>query len=512
MANTVDWAGITERFAKEAQSGGGGQAQAPAESTPISRALGRVSQTDTGMMSQLAGFLTQSANGQYSSQQAMLGQARDQQIAEMQKAYADAIEAGEISVRDAQRAFEENSGVINQNAYVDAERTNVMAEERGLSNSAQMMGMVASDNQRKAGLINQNMTERDRRVADVKDRITSLTTKRDLDISSANASYNYGIANQRGQIASQLSQQMFGMGYDDYNRRQSQKDQINMLGLQDEFQLGQMAQGQKYNLQNMGVQNGYQLQQMAQQQGYNVQNAKTQQGYDLQKMSVDQQNTLKQMAKAFDYDIAKMSEAQIYQLATMAQSYGYDMGLQGSAQNFQAGQNALDRNFQAGQSELDRGFKMQQFQMEQQALSDNYAVELQRELASYKQGTPEYELRKAQLDSSYKAVQLESQAKLMSDVMGKAFADHVGNPPKNPGKGASKKQVESYNKQVDAYNSKMNSFMSDPTNTQTFMSNLEQMEYKEKQKSATNPFNDLLKGMFGGGSKGLDDFLNGSTP
>lgn len=486
MAN-VDWNGIQQRFAQEAQAvGQQQQAQQQYDDTPVGRALSRASQQDPQRLVQLAGFLTQGANSQYSSQQAMLGQARDQQIAELQRSYASAVEEGKISIREAEKAFEEQALTINTNSFNDSERTAVMAQDMGLQNSAQAMGMHASDTARQNSLLSKNISEREQRINNVKDRINTLTTQKDLDITSANSNYNYGIANQRGQIAQGLLSNMFNMGYEDHNQRQQQMAQISQLGLQDELQREQMAINQQYGLANMAQQNQYQLGQMG-----------VQQGYDMQKMGVQQQNELAQMAQAFGYDINKMSLQQQYQMAQMAQSFGYDSALQSSSQQFQAGQN-----------ELERGFKMQQFQAEQQALADNYQVELQRELSSYREGTPEYELRKNQMESSYKAVQLESQAKLMSDVMGKAFADHVGNPPKNPGKGASKKQVDSYNKQVNAYNAKMNAFMQDPSNISTFMSNLEEIEYKAKKKSPTNPFESTLKGMFGGSTKGLDDFLN----
>lgn len=481
------------RKLESTMSGGGGataQAQAPvqaqAQATPQMSSSNPAYYDPTNIMARQTGagnaqmeaierLLGNMAGSQMESQGAMLGQARDAQILELQKSLEDAVAEGTISIREAEKQFEANKSIIEKQAYNDSERTNLVASDRGISNSAQMVGLMQGDNARKNGLINENMTTRDSRVNDIKDRLNSIKNKTSLDIANANTNYNYGMANAQAQADMAKQQGMLNLNMQDYAMNREQQFSLDQAGL-----------AQKYGMENMAQQNKYTLGQMG-----------AQHNYDLSKMSKQQVYTLEQMAKQNGYTLSQMSAQQVNDLAKMAQGFGYDMSLQTNSQNFQSGENAMERSF-----------KLQQFQAEQQAQADNYYLELEREMASYDPNTPEGMLRKAQIDSSYKAVQLESQAKLMADVMGKAFADHVGNPPKNPGKGASKKQVDSYNKQVDAYNSKLNGFMADPTNMNTFMSNLEKAEYDGKSSGSkpsekTNWLDTLLRSMSnpaGGGS------------
>lgn len=449
----VDWQGIMARH--EAQNA---QQQAPAEpASPAQAMMQQLTQGDPQRLVQLASFLTQGANAQYSGAQAQLGQARDSQISELQKAYADAVASGEMSIREAEEAFKANKSNIERQAYNDAERTALMAEDRGIANSQQMMGMVAGDNARTNSLLSQNMTERDKRIADVKDRINALTKQKDLDIANANSTYNYSLANNRSQIASALTNQMFQMGYDDHNRRADQR-----------FQLGQMD-----------LQNQYAIDQMEKQFGFQEKMAGVQHGFDLEKMGLSQKYQLEQMAKAFGYDLDKMSVQQQYQLAQMAEQFGYNQQM---AQIDYQNQLGLQNNQFGNQSQLSAQefnqqmqARRQEIQMQKEAELQEYDLAVQRELAKYKPGTKEYEIRKGQLAAEREALVQETHTATMYDALAQSILGTVTEKPVAPKRSDFnkwylpkskedknyKEAMEDYNTKLKAYERYLN-FQSDP--------------------------------------------------
>lgn len=238
--------------------------------------------------------LKRQADAQYAQQQAMLGQARDAQIAELQKAYANAIEQGQISVRQAQADFAQQAEMINQQAYQDAQGTNLTAESRGIGNSQQLLGLMAGDNSRKNGLINQNMTTRDRRIADISDRIKNITTQSNLDMANANATYNYGLASAKGQIDANRYNKLFDVQHEDYTANRDNQFDLNKMNIQQRYVLDQMAK---------------------------------QQGYDLAKMDKQQVQQLAQMAKAQGYDLEKMKQGNYYDMLLQNDAQAHDVGM-----------------------------------------------------------------------------------------------------------------------------------------------------------------------------------------
>lgn len=355
--------------------------------------MNRQNANSDARMGALEALLQKGADGQMASQEALLGQARDAQILELQKALEDAVSEGNISVREAEAQFEEQKGAIEQQAYQDAERTGLMSQERGIQNSAQAIGLMQGDNARKNSLINTNMSTRDRRVNDVRDRVKAIKNKSALDIANANANYGYGMAGAKGQIDSQMNQNLFNMGLQDYQMDREQQFGLDSAGMQNRFQQGQMAQQQKYAQDNM----------------------KMAQGFDIAKMNLQQKQQLAQMAQAFGYDLDKMSVQQQYQLANMAQSFGYDMQMQEDTQSHDSYMSSMDRTFQR-----------EMFGAEQNAKIDEYDKLLAREMASYDSSTPEGQLRMKQLESSKEALINESMTKVLGEIMGQSFIQKYG--------------------------------------------------------------------------------------
>jgi hypothetical protein len=305
------------------------------------------------------------------SQEALLAQARDKQLLEIQKNLNTAVEEGKISVRDAEDQFNTRKGEIEKEAYVDTERTELMAQERGIQNSGMMLGLMQGDNARKDSMINENVTVRDQRINTITDRLNAIKNNSALDATNAHASYGYGVANARGQAESQRIQNEFAMGLEDM---QAQRDQ-----------------------------------------GFMQDNMEMQHGFDLAKMSTQQRYTLEQMAKSFGYDLSKMSQAQQYQLANMATSFGYDMEMQNDSQGHQ---NNMAYN--------ERLFQEKMFGKEQSAKMAEYDLALQRETASYDANTPEGRLRMKQLEASKDAMITESMTKTLGELMGATFVSKYG--------------------------------------------------------------------------------------
>ena len=103
------------------------------------------------------GNIRNQAQAQYQTQSAAIEKMRAASLAEVKKAYEDAVTQGDMSVREAQQAFEAQAAEINKQAYLDSERTAVYGNEMGLQNSQQMLGLMAGDNARKNNLINSNI-------------------------------------------------------------------------------------------------------------------------------------------------------------------------------------------------------------------------------------------------------------------------------------------------------------------------------------------------------------------
>lgn len=335
-------------------------------------------------MDAMARMLQQSANSSFQSQQALMQQALHQQITELQKAYENAVTEGNLSIREAEQQFNAQKQEIEKHAYVDAQATALAGEDRGIANSQQMLGLMQGDQARKNSMLNQNVSERDLRINNIKDRIKNLGTQKNLDMASANAQYGYGLAGARAQTDAQLQQQLAEMQMQNYQINRQQQGQLELAGL-----------NQLYNQQNM-----------AREQAYNVENMNTQQRMQLE-----------QMAKAFGYDLNKMSVQQQYQLAQMAQSFGYDSAMQ------QAGF-AHDSSMRKANFQNDLFMMYEQSRMRQEQELREYDLAVERELAKYDPNSREYQIRLGQLQDGRDALITELGTKYSVEAMVQDFAEN----------------------------------------------------------------------------------------
>ncbi len=231
-------------------------------------------------------MIAKQSDAYYKNQQAQLNIRRANELAALQKAYEEAVRQGKMSVREAEQAFEQQKLAIEENKYQDAQRTNVEAERRGIGSSQQMMGMIASDNARANKLHSQNMSERDRRIADVQDRIRQITLQRDIDQARIQAEYDAGLLGARSQADMMQYQGMFDLGRDDYTANRNQAFQKELLEIGQGYQKELLEIGQGYTQDNMRL--GSQLKR--------------------EEMDIMFKNTLEQMAIQHGYDLAKIDK------------------------------------------------------------------------------------------------------------------------------------------------------------------------------------------------------------
>ena len=190
-------------------------------------------------------------------QQAMLEATRQNQLANLQKAYSDAVAQGKMSIRDAEDQYAQQLDAINQAAYQDAERTKLYGQNMGLSNSQQMVGLMQADNARKNSLLNQNMTIRDKRINDIRDRINAITAQRDLDIANINAQYYAGLQQAMGTAMMNMGNNAFGLLQNDYLANREHQRALELSNIEYERAKEMMDKEQRFALEKMEKEYGY---------------------------------------------------------------------------------------------------------------------------------------------------------------------------------------------------------------------------------------------------------------
>lgn len=448
----VDWGAIQQQYQAPQQAQAPQQQQMPQDPQQM---MQQAIQGDPSRLAQMAQFLTQGANLGYAGQEAQLGNARDSQIAELEKNYNRAVNEGELSVKEAERQYKEQVEGINKEAYLDSERTAVASEQMGLSNSAQQMGMQASDNARKNSLLSKTLTERDQRINTVRDRISQIGLDKNLDIGLANKNHDYALAGARAELGQGLLGQMFQMGNEDYQTKRGLQAQLAQMGIQNQYDLDKLSVQQRMQLEQMAQQQGYNLETMGLQQTYNKENMGLQHGYDLSKLNIQQRYTLEQMATSQGYNLQNMNQQQIYQLAQMATQNGYNVGMENlsSANQYK---NASGLNNQQHQLAMKEAEKNSQLRIAEETKAYDLAV--QRELAKFDPNTKEYEIRAGQLAQEREAMitELVTQAQVEATIQ-----YNLGTPVEKPTppkknwyqtEGSFKKEKAEYNERLEAYN------------------------------------------------------------
>jgi len=383
--------------------------------TPQGSVNRQMQEQSDAKLSSMQGWLEQMSQQQIASQQAQLGAARDQQLAEIDKALQQAINAGEISVREAEAQYEAAKKQIHEQAYVDSEATALAGQQRGIGNSMQMLGLMQGDQARTNNLLNQNITTRDQQINAINNQLAQLQAGANIDRTMANANYNYGLAGATAEINANMMNNQLGMTMDEWNRVQGQQFQNNMAW-----------QDQRFTQENAALSQQYQLE---------------------------------QMAKSFGYDLEKMTAQQRYQLEQMAYGFQNDFAMQQSQQQFQANQSALDRNIQLQLQELRQSHDYSMFTAQQQAELDMYDIEMARKLAQFQPGTPEYQLLRDEADWAKTMMETENMANFAAEIGNSQLANALALFPKEQPDRTNAKAVEKYNKEVEYANAQVRALL-----------------------------------------------------
>jgi hypothetical protein len=142
----------------------------------------------------------------------------------------------------------------------------------GIQNSQQQIGLMQTDQARNASLINKNTSERDRRINDIKDRISAITKQKDLDLANVQSEHDSGVIQAKAEADNNYASNMFGVAKDTYNFNNSLK---------------QMQEQSRLQIEQMNIQHGL----------------------DLDKMKVDLENSMALEAKKYGYQSALQSQA-----------------------------------------------------------------------------------------------------------------------------------------------------------------------------------------------------------
>jgi hypothetical protein len=438
-------------------------------------------------------FLKGSSDSFYENQEAMLDNQREQQITDLLKAYEDAIAQGEMSIDEAEEQLQANMSQINENAFNQEQLSRNMAQEMGIQNSQQSMGMRASDNQRTNEFKQDATSERDSRINTLKDRIANITKQKDLDVAQAKNDYSTGLRQAQAQADQMFNENMTNLKMEDLSAFRQNEYDISKMNTQQRMQMEQMAKAFGYDLEKMSQQQIYAMEQFAkqhdydlekmnlgqefdldkmkQQDEYNKENIDKQHEQDKEKMEIGKQYDLEKMKQQNAYELGQMNQQQKYQLEQMAKAYGYDLSKMGTQQQYtliqMAKQNGYDLNkmqqahgydlekmseqysydssLQDQSYENQSNLSAQEFSqrlktMSEQAKIDReselqaYDLAVERELAKYTPGTSEYKIREEQLNQERESLISEIHASTSYDAMAKSILNGQTTKPEKPKK------------------------------------------------------------------------------
>lgn len=317
--------------------------------TPSSPLIDQATQEATNALESYKEFLRSGSDSYFDNQQAQLEQTRNNTLTNLEKALSQAMHEGKISQREAEKQLEQEQQMINADAYRNSQVIDLSAESRGIGNSQQLLAMQQGDQRHASGMRNEARSQRDERINTIKDRLSQIQNSYNLDVTNVNNQYDTGLQGARAQADMQFFQGMSNMQMEQYKNSLQMKSNLTLQEQQHLNTLNQMETQQGYTQDNMNMQHNLDLSKM-----------KTAHGYDMKKIDVQFNNQLTAMAKQYGYDMKKIGTQNANRLA--------EIKAQKDAQI--------------------------------QAQNDAYEKERQRVKDAYTKGTPEYQIRVAQIDEA----------------------------------------------------------------------------------------------------------------
>lgn len=301
--------------APAAPPAGGGEvmpegAAAPAAGAPPAAEPYQYEPFDQGQgMDQLSQYLQQFTDGHLQQQQAALESHKHATIAELRSQYEAAIAEGKISVRDAEAQFQEQVKEIEQHAYHSAQRTALHGHEMGLQNSQQMAAMMQGDQARTRGLHSENMSERDQRINNIRDRMEAIRQQKVIGVDKAKADYRTGLMGAEAEASMMYGQGMFDLKRDDLSAQRDQHHAMQQLGAQDHYQRGQMELQDHHTRGQMGLQHEFSLAEMAEQHGFDLNILGEQHAHNLERDIHQSGLRIEEMVQQHGMDMEKIMQS-----------------------------------------------------------------------------------------------------------------------------------------------------------------------------------------------------------
>lgn len=253
-------------------------------------------------MRKLQEMMMQNSSSYFDAQKAQFDKMLNDQISQLEMAYAEAVNQGKLSVNEAKEQFEAQKSQLEKSAYQQAEATKAYGNEMGIQHSQQMVGLQQGDNARFNSLHNENANIRDKRINDIRDRINLITKQKDLDIARSNAEYGYNIAGAQAQAQQMYAQQMADLMGKDYFTQMGMQHDINMQDRQFDQRVKEMALQHGYDLDKMDINQMYQQANMKYQNILDMDKMKFGHDLDLEKIDIQFKNRLTEMATQFGYN------------------------------------------------------------------------------------------------------------------------------------------------------------------------------------------------------------------
>ncbi len=231
---------------------------------------GRGASTPSINIDDISRYYQEMSGGYLQQQQAMAEQVYNNNIAMLEMALNQAVSEGQISVREAEKQFQEQSKVIEEQVYRDAEMTKLYGQDMGIQHSQQMIGLMQGDMARKTSLINKNMTERDIRINTIRDRLNSIKAEHDIEKVRYGSELGSSLMSATGQAQMMYGQAMGDLMSQDYARQQEYFNQEKIQRLIGQQRLDELDVSHEHRLTELGQEQVYKLDQMLTQHGYNV--------------------------------------------------------------------------------------------------------------------------------------------------------------------------------------------------------------------------------------------------
>ena len=305
-------------------------------------------------MDKILAMLKDSSDASFDAQKSQLDATLSNQLAQLEQSFLEAVQAGEMSVNEAKEQFESQKKQLEQAAYQQSQQTKAYGNEMGIAQSQQMVGLQQGDNARVNDMNNSNLSDRDKRLNDIKDRINMITQQKGLEASRATAEHGYGVAGARAQSDAGYMNSIAGLMGQDYMAKQgfdhdfamqdrqfSQADKTldKTMGHDKDMQGDRFQQEEKmFDLSSkhsekiLGKQLDNDLLKMA-----------TANGYDLTKMDKDQLHKLEYLGESNKLTVQNMGIQQGYTVENIMMNFNNAMKQQQSQNSFTAGENSKSR-------------------------------------------------------------------------------------------------------------------------------------------------------------------------